>query len=80
MRTIPRNWRGCPIDDYRSRCDICGVSWPRSRLSRNQANMLCCHKCITGKDEVECARANMADAIAYNNEIAATAAKEPYGS
>lgn len=61
MPTIGRRWpTQTPEGDYAATCDICGVLWRRSQLSRKRDGLLYCPDDVDGDDEVTLSEANAA--------------------
>lgn len=61
MRSLPRNWRDTPRGDFECLCEICGVAWQRSRLTRKADGLLWCADCGVGcRDAVTLSRLNAA--------------------
>jgi hypothetical protein len=54
MRTVGHHWpKGRPRDDFVCQCDVCGAHYPRSKLVRDDDNLLKCPRDAKGRDEVE---------------------------
>lgn len=58
MATIGRRWDFSNRGDYSSRCDVCGVRYPRSQLRRKPDGLLYCQDDAEGRDKATLARLN----------------------
>lgn len=70
MRTISyRRPRSSPIGDYEAKCDYCGVHWLRSRLVRDESNLLVCPDHNHGESVVALDRQVAQDSREYRDRF-----------